>query len=124
MPGGMGGTALLRGWQGSSCARCEAGGRRPALADLARLLTPLPLCPLCCRVRRHRTAVTVCSVLYADASPALRTPERAAQALTLGAMGRTHCYALLFTASAARVLERGQTELAARPSPCWAPRSA
>jgi hypothetical protein len=42
-------------------------------------------------VRRHRTAVTVCGVLYADVSPALRTPERAAQALILGAPGGTQC---------------------------------
>jgi hypothetical protein len=36
------------------------------------------------RTRRHRAAVTICSLLYADACPPLRTPERAAQALALG----------------------------------------
>ncbi|KAL4448640.1 hypothetical protein ABPG75_005859 [Micractinium tetrahymenae] len=36
------------------------------------------------RVRRHRAAVTLCSLLYADTVPLLRTPERAAQALALG----------------------------------------
>lgn len=36
-------------------------------------------------MRRHRAAVTLCSLLYADTVPLLRTPERAAQALALGA---------------------------------------
>jgi hypothetical protein len=39
----------------------------------------------CCRVRRHRAAVTLCSLLYADTCPAMRSPDRAAQALVLGA---------------------------------------
>ncbi|KAL4857828.1 Importin-11 [Chlorella vulgaris] len=36
------------------------------------------------RVRRHRAAVTLCSLLYADTCPAMRSPDRAAQALVLG----------------------------------------
>lgn len=59
----------------------------PALCKLlpAHPLGPCrrpPLAPR--RVRRHRAAVTLCSLLYADSVPLLRTPERAAQALALG----------------------------------------
>lgn len=54
------------------------GGAR----DIAELF--VPSMSVLGRVRRHRTAVTICSLLYADTIASLHTPERAAQALALG----------------------------------------
>lgn len=51
-----------------------------------------------CRTRRHRAAITICSLLYADACPPLRAPERAAQALALGAPAAATVYLLIAAA--------------------------
>lgn len=86
----------------AACSRTAGDARLPAPAILpqhsmgvrGRSLTsgasPLASLPPR-RVRRHRAAVTICSLLYADACPPLHTRERAAQALVLGALPAAGC---------------------------------
>ncbi len=59
------------------------------------------------RARRHAAAVALCSLVYADALPALREEARAAQALVLG----------LRAAREQPVFERDAAALAAAPHP-------
>ncbi len=60
-----------------------SSGCKP-LPPAPALIHSVPVSSRLRSTRRHRAAVTICSLLYADACPPLRTPERAAQALALG----------------------------------------